>query len=79
MLTQAQPGDSGAVVGGDGVGHGMQDVDSGDRVVVESLDAQEATVGWEADLPQGGQIHKTFPDLEVHAVVDGGFGSKRPP
>jgi hypothetical protein len=28
--------------------------------VVESLDAQPAPVGFEADLPQGGQIHQTF-------------------
>ena len=29
---------------------------SGDRVVVESLDAEQATVGGKADLPQRGQI-----------------------
>jgi hypothetical protein len=29
------------------------------------------TVGGEADLPQRGQIYKTFPDLEVPGVIDG--------
>jgi hypothetical protein len=48
---------------------------SGDRVVIESLDAQQAPVGFEADLSQGGQIHKTFADVEVAGVVDGGLGS----
>ena len=52
LLAQAQPGDAGAVLGDDGVGHGVQDVDAGDRVVAESLDAQQAPVGGEADLPQ---------------------------
>ena len=61
-------------VGGDRVGEGVQVAGSGDRVVVESLDAQQAPVGFEADLPQRGQIHKTFPDVEVAGVVDGGLG-----
>src|SRR3954447_23096113 len=47
---------------------------SGERVVVESLDAEEASVGGEADLPQRGQIHQTFPKAEVAGVVDGGLG-----
>src|SRR5664280_3431829 len=55
----------------------MQVACSGDRVVVESLDALQAPVGLEADLPQCGQIHKTFPDVEVVGVVDGGLGSQR--
>jgi len=38
------------------------------------LNAKQATVGREADLPQGGQINQTFPDAEVMRVVDGGFG-----
>jgi hypothetical protein len=42
--------------------------------VVESLDAAQAPVGFEADLPQCGQIHKTFTDVEVAGVVDRGLG-----
>jgi thiazole synthase ThiGH ThiG subunit len=41
------------------------------------LDAKEASVGGEADLPQRGQIHKMFPDVEVPTVVDGGLGAQR--
>jgi hypothetical protein len=48
----------------------------GDRVVAEVLDVEETPVGGEADLPQGGQIIQSFPDLEVAGVVDGGFGLK---
>src|SRR5665811_577524 len=74
LLSEAQSGDTGAFLGDDRVGEGMQVAGSGDRVVVESLDAKQAPVGVEADLPQGGQIHKTFTDVEVTGVVDGGLG-----
>jgi len=40
LLPEAQPGDAGAFFGGDRVGEGMQVAGSGDRVVVESLDAE---------------------------------------
>ena len=52
-------------------------VASADRVVAELLDAEQAPVGWEADLPQSGQIGQPFPDPEVAGVVDGGFRSQR--
>ena len=77
LLAQAQPRDSGALVGDDWVGEGVQVAGSDDRVMVESLDAQQAPVGVEADLPQRGQIHKTLPDLEVVGVVDRGLGPQR--
>ena len=74
LLAQAQPGHAGAgavvtrsVMVCEGVG-------AGDRVVAESLDAQQAPVGGEADLPQGGQIGQPFADPEVGGVVDGGLG-----
>ena len=38
----------------DGVGDGGERVGSGDRVVTDALDAEQAPVGGEADLPQGG-------------------------
>jgi len=52
----------------------VQGVGAGDRVVAESLDVQQTSVGAEADLPQRGQIGQPFPDLEVAGVVDGGLG-----
>lgn len=45
-----------------------------DRVVAESLDAQQASVGGEADLPQGGQVSQPFPDPVVTGVIDRGLG-----
>jgi len=54
LLSEPAPGNPGAGVGGDGFGELVQGVGSGDRVVVESLDAKAAPVGGEADLPQGG-------------------------
>jgi len=51
-LSQAQPGDAGAGRCGDRVGDGGQGGGSGDRVMVESLDAQQASVGGEATRPR---------------------------
>jgi hypothetical protein len=48
-------------------------------IVAESLDAQQASVGREADLPQGGQVGQPFADDEVVRVVDGGLGPERFP
>ena len=45
----------------------------GDRVVADSLDADEAPVGGVADLPQRGQIRRSFPDPEIVSVGDGGL------
>jgi hypothetical protein len=77
LLAQAKPWDAGALLGSGRVGEGMQVACSDDRVVIESLDALQAPVGFEADLPQCGQIHKTFTDVAVTGVVDGGFGLQR--
>src|SRR5260370_1237276 len=62
----------------DRVAGGVQDVGSEDRVVAESLGAQQAPVGGVADLPQGGQIGQPFAEVEVHGVVDGGLGAQGP-
>jgi hypothetical protein len=48
-----------------------------DRVVADGLDAEEASVGLEADLPQGGQVVQPFADAEVAGVVDGRLGAER--
>ena len=74
LLSEAQPGYPGAVDGGDRVGDGVQRGGSGDRIVVQSLNAKQAPVGGKADLPQGGQINQTFPDAEIMRVVDRGLG-----
>ena len=47
---QAQTRYAGAGSGGEGVGDGVQGVGAGDRVVAESLDVQQTSVGGEADL-----------------------------
>jgi len=39
LFTDPQPGDPGAAEGGDGVGDGVQGVDSDDGVVADGLDA----------------------------------------
>ena len=72
---EPQPGDAGAGGGGAGAGDRGQGVGSGDRVVTELLDAQQAPVGGVADLPQRGQIGQSFPDPEIAGVIDGGLGA----
>ena len=47
--------------------------DSGDRITAESLNVKQTSVGFEADLPQGGQISQSFPNIEIACVVDRGF------
>ena len=48
----------------------------GDRDVADSLDAEQAPVGGVADLPQRGQIRRSFPDPEIVGVGDGGLGAR---
>ncbi len=74
---KAQPGDAMSVGGEDGVVDGGEGLLGADRVVAESLGAEKASVGGEADLSQGGQVGQHFPDLEVAGVVDGGLGAQR--
>ncbi len=47
------------------------------RVVADSLDVEETSVGVEADLPECGQVVQPFADAEVAGVVDGGLGPER--
>ena len=47
--------------------------------MAEGLDAQQAPVGGEAELPQGGQVGQPFGQPEVAGVVDRGLGAQRPP
>jgi hypothetical protein len=67
---------AGALVVDDG---GTMDLFEGgfsDRAVVaNSLGTQEAPVGLETELPQGGQVLEPSADLEVVGVVDDGFCS----
>jgi hypothetical protein len=74
LVGEAQAGNASASGGGDAGGDRSQGVGAGDRVVAELLDAQQAPVGGEADLPQGGQIGQSFPDREIAGVVDNGLG-----
>ena len=55
---------------------GVQAVFPDQTVVAQRFDAQEASVGSEADLPQRGQIAERTTDGEVVGIVDGGFGAK---
>lgn len=61
LLGETQPGDAGASWCGDGAGDSGQGLGAGDRVVAELLDAEQASVGGEADLPQCGQLVSRFP------------------
>src|SRR5262249_5915836 len=51
-------------VRGHGIGDGGQRGRSIGRVVAESLGAQQAPVGGEADLPQGGKVMQPFAGSE---------------
>ena len=59
-VAEAQPGDAGAGVGEDRRGQLGEGGSTADRVVAEALDAEQASVGGEADLPQGGQVRQPF-------------------
>jgi hypothetical protein len=75
QVAEAQSGDALAGVGEDRLVHGGEGFGGADRVVAESLDAEQAPVGGEADLPQRGQMGQSSTDPEVTGVVDGGFGA----
>ncbi|MDT7697681.1 MAG: hypothetical protein QOJ30_6 [Pseudonocardiales bacterium] len=61
-------GEGRLVDGGEGLG-------GADRVMAESLDAELAPVGGEADLPQRGQMGQPCTDADVAGVVDRGLGA----
>lgn len=50
-IGESQSGDALAGGGGDGFGDGGQGIGAVGGIVAESLDAQQASVGGEADLP----------------------------
>jgi hypothetical protein len=58
---EAQPGDACAVIGDDRIVDGAEDFRAAGGVVAGSLDAEQAPVGGEADLPRCGQIGQPFP------------------
>ena len=74
-VAETQSGDTLAVDDG-GLGELVEDGVADDRVVADRLGVEEAPVGGEADLPQGGQVAQSFADPEVAGVVDGGLGAK---
>jgi hypothetical protein len=79
-VAEAEPGDAVAVVVDDGRGQGGEGLGAADGVVADALDAEEAPVGREADLPQGGQAGQPLGDAEVRfGVVDGCLGPDGPP
>src|SRR5579871_2154041 len=43
-------------------------------ILADRLDVQQTSVGLEADLPQGGQVHQPLAQAEVARVVDGSLG-----
>jgi hypothetical protein len=69
LLTQAQAWDASAGRGGDGAVSVCRASGPGDRDVADSLEAEEAPVGGVADLPQRGQIRRSFPDPEIVVSV----------
>jgi hypothetical protein len=74
-VAETETGDPVTGVGDDRVVQGGEGFRGADRVVAESLDAEQAPVGGNADLPQRGQIGQPFPDAEVVGIVDRGLGS----
>jgi hypothetical protein len=52
-IAEAQPGDAGAGGGDDRGGEVGECLRAADGVVADALDAEQAPVGGEADLPQG--------------------------
>jgi hypothetical protein len=75
---EPQSGDPMSVRGEDRVVDRGEDLGAAGGVVAESLDAEQAPVGGEADLAQRGQIGQPFADSEVGGVVDRGLGAQRP-
>ena len=78
-VAETQSGDAGGGLGDDGGGQVGEGLRAADGVVADGLDAEQAPVGGEAELPQGGQAGQPFGDPKVVRVVDGGFGAQRPP
>jgi hypothetical protein len=76
LLTQAQAWDAVPVAVVTGAVTVCRASGPGDRVVADSLDAEQAPVGGVADLPQRGQIRRSFPDPEIVGVGDGGLGAR---
>ena len=76
-VAEAQPGDAGSVVVNDGRGQAGECGRAADGVMADALDAEQAPVGGEADLPQRGQVGQPLADPEVAGLVDSGFGSDR--
>jgi hypothetical protein len=74
-VSETQPGDAGTDIGDDRRGQLGERLGAVDRVVAEALDAEQAPVGGEADLPQRGQIGQPFRQPEVAGVVDRGLGA----
>jgi hypothetical protein len=47
-------------------------------IVADALDVEQTSIGFEADLPQCGQVLQLLADTEIARVVDGGLGAQGP-
>ena len=63
-------------VHGDRAGDASESIFADHRIVAESLDVQETSVGVVADLPQLRKILQPFSDAKVAGVVDRSLGAK---
>ena len=60
-------------LGDDGCQNVVKGGDSSDWITADLLNVKQTSVGFEADLPQNGQISQSFPNIETARVVDRGF------
>ena len=74
-IAEAQAGDAGAGIGEDRGGQVGEGSGAADGIVADVLDAEQAPVGGEADLQQGGQVGQPFREPEIAGVVDRGLGA----
>ena len=64
---------------GDGLYDLLKSVFAERAIMADALDVQKASVGVEADLPQGGEVVQPFADGEVAGVVDRGLDAQCAP
>ena len=75
-IAEAQRGDALAGLDG-GLLQAVEGVLGQDAVVTEALDLEQLAIDGVAEVAQVRQVVDGLPDVEVHRVVDGGFGAER--